>query len=325
MLFIRRQLDRLTRQSGQSSPEGRGSGCRQSPHFSLDGRGSDCRQSRHFSLVGRGSGGRRSRHFSLFGRGSGGRQSRHFSLVATLALLVLIPWLLAAVACQRTERGAAAAAAAPPGATPAVAPRTAAPSPLPAAPSAAAPAVVFLGDSLTAGLGLPADQAYPALLARELSADGFRVRVINAGVSGDTTAGGLRRLRWLLAQHPAVVVVGLGGNDALRGQPPGEIERNLRAIVVQAKQAGAQVLLLGMQIPPNYGPDYTSAFAAIFPRVARDLEVPLVPFLLAGVGGVAELNQADGIHPTAAGQVTVAANVKPYLEQLLRQSRHAAG
>jgi acyl-CoA thioesterase-1 len=242
--------------------------------------------------------------------------------------MVLIPLLLAA-ACQRTERGAAAVApapsiatpaAAPPGAKPAAAPRTAVPSPLPAAP-----VVVFLGDSLTAGLGLPADQAYPALLARELPGDGFAVRVINAGVSGDTTAGGLRRLRWLLAQHPAVVVVGLGGNDALRGQPAGEIERNLRSIVAQARQARAQVLLLGMQIPPNYGPDYTAAFAAIYPRVARDLHVPLVPFLLAGVGGIAELNQADGIHPTAAGQVKVAANVKPYLEELLRQSRAAAG
>ena len=185
--------------------------------------------------------------------------------------------------------------------------------------------MVFLGDSLTAGMGLPADQAYPALLARELPGDGFAARVINAGVSGDTSAGGLRRLRWLLAQHPAVVVVGLGGNDAMRGQPPAEIERNLREIVTQARQAGAQVLLLGMQIPSNYGPDYTGAFAAIYPRVARELHVPLVPFLLAGVGGVAELNQADGIHPTAAGQVKVAANVKPYLEEVLRQSRRAGG
>jgi len=241
------------------------------------------------------------------------RQSRHSSLLATVALLLVIPWL-AVAGCQRTERGAATAPAAAPAAPP---PVTTAPSPLPAA----APAVVFLGDSLTAGLGLPADQAYPALLARELPADGFRVRVVNAGVSGDTTAGGLRRLRWLLAQHPAVVVVGLGGNDALRGQPPAEIERNLREIVTQARQAGAQVLVLGMQIPPNYGPDYTGDFAAIYPRVARELHVPLVPFLLAGVGGVAELNQADGIHPTAAGQVKVAANVKPYLEQMLRQGR----
>ncbi len=184
--------------------------------------------------------------------------------------------------------------------------------------------VAFLGDSLTAGLGLPADQAYPSLLARELAADGFAVRVINAGVSGDTTAGGVRRLRWLLAQRPAVMVVGLGGNDGLRGQPVGEIEQNLRAIVVQSRQAGARVLLLGMQIPPNYGPDYTGAFAAIYPRVARDLHVPLVPFLLAGVGGIADLNQADGIHPTAAGQQKVAANVKPFLEQLLRQASPSA-
>jgi acyl-CoA thioesterase-1 len=205
-------------------------------------------------------------------------------------------------------------------ATPATRP-PAAPSPPVARPApGAAPLVVFLGDSLTAGLGLPADQTYPSLLAKELSGDGLPARVINAGVSGDTSAGGLRRLRWLLAQHPAVVVVGLGGNDALRGQPVEEIERNLREIVTQARLAGAQVLLLGMQIPPNYGPDYTSAFAAIYPRIARDLHVPLVPFLLAGVGGVAELNQADGIHPTAAGQVKVADNVKPYLEQLLRQA-----
>src|SRR5258707_1003873 len=223
MLFIRHQLDRLTRQSGPSSP---------------NGRGSDDRQSRHFSLVG---------------RGSDGRQSRHSSLTATLALLLVIPWLLAPVACQRTEGNAAPPAAAPraiaPSPLPAAAPRTAAPSPLPAAP------VVFLGDSLTAGLGLPADQAYPALLARGLSGDGFAIRVINAGVSGDTTAGGLRRLRWLLAQHPAVVVVGLGGNDALRGPPPAEIEPNLRAIVAQARQAGAQGLLLRQPLPPNFGPE----------------------------------------------------------------------
>jgi len=188
-----------------------------------------------------------------------------------------------------------------------------------APPATPAPLVVFLGDSLTAGLGLAADQAYPSLLARALRDDGIPARVVNAGVSGDTSAGGLRRLRWLLAQHPVVVVVGLGGNDALRGQPVAEIERNLRAIVAEARQAGAKVLLLGMLLPPNYGPDYTGAFAAVYPRVARDLHVPLVPFLLAGVGGVADLNQADGIHPTAAGQVKVAANVKPYLEELLRQ------
>jgi acyl-CoA thioesterase-1 len=267
-------------------------------------------------------------------------------------LILVIPLALAAASCRRGGRGgdgAVAAAPAPAASTqpaprqPASAPGSAAPEPSPVpslAPSpspsgsggappapragAAAPLVVFLGDSLTAGLGLPADQAYPSLLARDLSADGFAVRVINAGVSGDTTADGVRRVRWLLAQHPAVVVVGLGGNDALRGQPVTETERNLRQIVAQARQAGARVLLLGMQIPPNYGPDYTTAFAAIYPSIARDLHVPLVPFLLAGVGGIADLNQADGIHPTAEGQVKVAANVKPYLEQLLRESARAA-
>jgi acyl-CoA thioesterase-1 len=289
------------------------------------------------------------RHSRWVGRSS--RLLRHSPQVATLVLILVIPLALAAVSCRRAERGgdgAVAAAPAPAGSarpaprktapssasavpepspSPASArlPSSPAPSGAPPAPAAAAaPLVVFLGDSLTAGLGLPADQAYPSLLARELSADGFAVRVNNAGVSGDTTADGVRRLRWLLAQHPAVVVVGLGGNDALRGQPVEEIERNLRQIVAQARQAGARVLVLGMQIPPNYGPDYTSAFAAVYPRIARDLRVPLVPFLLAGVGGVAELNQADGIHPTAAGQVKVAANVKPFLEQLLREGARAA-
>jgi acyl-CoA thioesterase-1 len=197
-------------------------------------------------------------------------------------------------------------------------------SPASAASAASPPLVIFLGDSLTAGLGLPADQAYPALLERRLRADGLPVRVLNAGVSGDTSAGGLRRLRWLLAQRPAVVVVGLGGNDGLRGTAVPEIESNLNQLVGHAQQAGARVLLLGMQIPPNYGPDYTDAFAAIYPRIARNMNVPLVPFLLAGVGGVAELNQADGLHPTAAGQVKVAANVRPYLEDLLHRKPAAA-
>jgi len=251
--------------------------------------------------------------------------------LATLVFTLLIPATLLPAACERTASAPAAAAArndAPAVPAPAAQPSnasppaasTGSPSPSPAAPAAAAaPLVVFLGDSLTAGLGLASDQAYPSLLARALRDDGIPARVVNAGVSGDTSAGGLRRLRWLLAQRPAVVVVGLGGNDALRGQPVAEIERNLRAIVAEARQAGARVLLLGMLLPPNYGPDYTGSFAAIYPRVARDLHVPLVPFLLAGVGGVADLNQADGIHPTAAGQVKVAANVKPYLEELLRQ------
>jgi acyl-CoA thioesterase I len=187
------------------------------------------------------------------------------------------------------------------------------------APAAAAgkPLVIFLGDSLTAGLGLAEEQAYPALLERRLAGEGRPVRVINAGVSGDTTAGGLARLDWLLDQKPDLMVVGLGANDGLRGLPLTETEKNLREIVRRCRAAGARVLLLGMKIPPNYGPDYAGGFAALYPRIARDLHVPLVPFLLQGVGGVAELNQADGIHPTAEGQEKVADTVLPYLTTAL--------
>jgi acyl-CoA thioesterase-1 len=198
----------------------------------------------------------------------------------------------------------------------------------PAAPASAAtakPVVVFLGDSLTAGLGLDGREAFPALLGTRLAAQGRPVRVINAGVSGDTTAGGLRRLDWLLRQKPALIVVGLGANDALRGADIGEIDRNLREILRRSRAAGARVLLLGMQIPPNYGPDYTHRFNALYPRIAKDLGVPLVPFLLEGVGGILELNQADGIHPTAVGERKVADNVYPYLWDVLRQAQGAAG
>jgi acyl-CoA thioesterase-1 len=197
------------------------------------------------------------------------------------------------------------------------------PAPAPAAPAAARPAategplVIFLGDSLTAGLGLEADQAYPAVLDRRLDAEGTPVRVLNAGVSGDTTAGGLARLGWLLRQKPDVLVVGLGANDALRGLDLGEVEKNLREIVRRGKASGVRVLLLGMMIPPNYGPDYTERFRAIYPRIAKDMDVPIVPFLLDKVGGVADLNQADGVHPTAKGQEMVADNVEPYLVKML--------
>lgn len=177
--------------------------------------------------------------------------------------------------------------------------------------------VAFLGDSLTAGLGLPEDQAYPSVLGRRLEVTGTPVRVLNAGVSGDTTAGGLARLDWLLKQKPDILVVGLGANDGLRGLDLAQTEANLREIVRRAKTSGAQVLVLGMRIPPNYGPEYTERFEEIYPEIAEDLDVPLVPFLLEGVGGVAELNQSDGLHPTAEGQERVAATVEPYLTEML--------
>lgn len=195
-------------------------------------------------------------------------------------------------------------------------------SPQPATAPVPAPAneplVVFLGDSLTAGYGLAADQAYPMLVEKRLEEEGVAIRALNAGVSGDTTSGGLSRLDWLLSQKPAVVVVGLGGNDGLRGLPLEQAESNLRQIVGRSKEAGARVLLLGMQIPPNYGPEYAEGFKEMYPRVAEDLDVPLLPFLLEGVGGVAELNQADGIHPTAEGQEKVAETVAPYLAGMLK-------
>ncbi|RMH20420.1 MAG: arylesterase, partial [Acidobacteria bacterium] len=180
-----------------------------------------------------------------------------------------------------------------------------------------APLVVFLGDSLTAGFGLAEEQAFPARVAELLAARGRPVRAINAGLSGDTTAGGLRRLDWLLRQRPDVVVIALGGNDGLRGLDPASTEENLRRTILAARAAGARVLLAGMLIPPSYGPDYAGRFAAIFPRLAAELEVPLVPFLLDGVAADPALNLADGIHPNAAGHERIAATLLPYLETVL--------
>jgi acyl-CoA thioesterase-1 len=195
-------------------------------------------------------------------------------------------------------------------------------TPPPAAPSPAAePLVVFLGDSLTAGYGLPAELAFPALVADELRDRRRPVRFVNAGVSGDTTTGALERLDWVLKQRPDVLVVALGVNDAFRGQPVGRVEANLRAIVRRAKSSGARVLILGMRLPTNYGPDYADAFGALYERVADDEEVDLMPFLLDGVGGHPELNLDDGIHPNEAGQRIVAANVLPFLLRVLGDPR----
>ena len=180
------------------------------------------------------------------------------------------------------------------------------------------PLVVFLGDSLSAGYGLPAEQAFPALVERRLSERGLPVRIVNAGVSGDSTSGALDRLDWLLGQKPDVLVVELGSNDAFRGQPVERIESNLREIVVRAQRAGARVLILGMKVPTNYGPEYSNAFDAVYRRVAKDTRAALMPFLLDGVGGHPELNMDDGIHPNAQGHKIVAENLLPYLERVLR-------
>jgi acyl-CoA thioesterase-1 len=179
--------------------------------------------------------------------------------------------------------------------------------------------IVVLGDSLTAGAGVTADEAYPALLQARLRRDGFAYRVVNAGVSGDTTAGGLRRVDWVLRARPAIVIVALGANDGLRGLPVAAMRDNLVAIVTRLRGAGTRVLLAGMRVPPNYGDAYTREFADTFARVARQTGVPLLPFLLEGVAGDPALNQPDGIHPTAAGQRVVAETVWRALRPLLER------
>lgn len=183
--------------------------------------------------------------------------------------------------------------------------------------AADAPLVAFLGDSLAAGLHLPPERAFPAAAQRLLVQSGHPFRLLNAGVSGDTSAGGLSRVDWVLAQKPAVLVVELGGNDGLRGQPVASIESNLRAIVTRATDAGVRVLLLGIQMPPSYGAAYCEAFAALYPRIASELAIEYEPRFLDGVGGVPEMVLEDGLHPTAAGQERLAANVVPALKRVL--------
>jgi len=190
-----------------------------------------------------------------------------------------------------------------------------------AARAAEAPTVLFFGDSLTAGYGLddPATQAYPAIIQQKIRAAGLDWRVVNAGLSGETSAGGLRRLDWVLRQRMDCFVLELGGNDGLRGIPPATTEANLQAIIdrVRAKAPGARIVLVGIEAPPNMGEDFTRAFAAIFPALAARNHLPLIPFLLAGVAGRPDLNQADGIHPTAKGHAAVAETVWAVLKSVL--------
>jgi acyl-CoA thioesterase-1 len=179
--------------------------------------------------------------------------------------------------------------------------------------------IAVLGDSLTAGLGVAAEEAFPALLEARLRREGYDYRVVNAGVSGDTTAGGLRRVDWVLRAKPDVVVVALGANDGLRGQPPAAMRDNLAAIIARLRASGAQVLLAGMLMPPNYGGEYTREFAAVYPEVARRTRVPLMPFLLDGVAAEPRVLQPDGLHPNAAGHQIIAEKLWPYLRPLLRR------
>jgi acyl-CoA thioesterase-1 len=187
---------------------------------------------------------------------------------------------------------------------------------------ATAPVVMFVGTSLTAGLGVEPDQAYPALIQRKIDSAGRNYRVVNAGVSGETSAGALRRIDWLLRDPVAVLVLETGANDGLRGQDPNSIRGNIQAIIdrVHAKQPETRILIVGMNAMPNLGRKYATRFEGIYPAVARTNRLPIVPALLEGVGGVDSLNQPDGIHPTPAGHRRLAANVWQTLLPLLTPS-----
>ena len=170
---------------------------------------------------------------------------------------------------------------------------------------------MFFGNSLTAGYGVDPSEAYPALIQDKIDSLGLNYKVINAGVSGETTADGNSRIDWILKQPVDIFVLELGGNDGLRGIPLSETKKNLQSIIdkVKAKYPNAKIILEGMQIPPNMGPAYTSKFKEIYPELAKENNIDLVPFLLKGVGGDPKLNQRDGIHPTAEGHKIVAQNV----------------
>jgi acyl-CoA thioesterase I len=187
------------------------------------------------------------------------------------------------------------------------------------ASAAAEPVIVALGDSLTAGFGVLPDEAYPALLEARLRREGYAYRVVNAGVSGDTSAAALRRVDWVLRAQPSIVIVALGANDGLRHQSVTAMRDNLIEIVRRLRAARVTVLLAGMRVPPNYGSEYARAFAAVFPEVARTTGAPLLAFLLDGVAGDPRLNQPDGIHPTAEGQRIIADKLWPGLQPLLRR------
>ncbi len=202
--------------------------------------------------------------------------------------------------------------AAPPPATP----QSAATAGPPAAP--ARPKIVVLGDSLSAGLGLAEQQAYPALLQKRIDDAGYRWDVVNAGISGDTSAAGLQRIDWALDQpNVRILILELGANDGLRGLPVSEMKKNLAAIIEHAQRKGIKVLLAGMEAPPNFGPEYVVSFRKVYADLANQYHVTLLPFLLDKVAGVAALNQPDGIHPNVDGAAIVADNVWTALKPMI--------
>jgi acyl-CoA thioesterase I len=220
--------------------------------------------------------------------------------IVPFAIVFILSW---GVGCARTDQGTTTESV-PAAGTPAAAP-------------ANKPRIVFLGDSLTAGLGLAKEQSVPALIQQRLDDEHYQYEVVNAGVSGDTSAGGLSRLDWSLDGDVRLLVVELGANDGLRGLPPSAMKRNLSEIITRAKSRGITVLLTGMEAPPNYGAAYTKEFRQVFPDLAREHDVALVPFYLNGVAGVPGLNQRDGIHPNPEGARIVERTIWKSLEPLL--------
>ena len=182
------------------------------------------------------------------------------------------------------------------------------------------PVILALGDSLTAGYGLAQQDSFPAQLQTALRAAGIEAQVVNAGVSGDTSAGALRRVDWLMAQKPDLVIVEFGGNDGLRGLDPAETKRNLEAVIERVRGQGARVLLAGMLAPPNLGRDYGAAFNAVFPQLAKRHKVEFYPFFLDGVAAKPSLNLADGIHPNAKGVAVIVERILPYVRRALGEA-----
>ena len=180
--------------------------------------------------------------------------------------------------------------------------------------------ILFFGDSLTAGYGLDEEAAFPALIEKSLKQKGKKIKVINAGLSGETSAGGLSRIEWVLRKPVDIFVLELGANDGLRGVPLDETKKNLQAIIdkVKSKNKNVKIVVAGMMVPPNMGNEYSTTFKKIFPELAKKNNATLIPFLLEGVAGIEKLNQADGIHPTLEGHKIVAVNVEKVVEKLIQ-------
>jgi acyl-CoA thioesterase I len=223
-----------------------------------------------------------------------------------LLLRLVVPAALVCASCAQPEAVRTAQEAEPSPSAPVERP-----------PSSTAPRIVFLGDSLTAGYGLAKEESVPSLIQKRLNDDGYSYEVVNAGVSGDTSAGGLSRLGWSLAGDVKILVIELGANDGLRGLPVAGLKQNLTEIITRARAQDIKVILTGMEAPPNFGPAYTSEFRGVYRQLAKEHDVKFVPFYLDGVAGIPSLNIADGMHPNAEGSRIIEKTVWAALEPLL--------